>query len=120
MEEINHQSEFSRLLHTPRLNFLSAVPALLRDYVSLLDVAAEKFGHGTHVYHNYAKAALIAHVQERTGRQCDKEVSGLIAILTKNLNYGEATHRDWRSHNSHLITAIAPKYSGGRKKKCKH
>jgi hypothetical protein len=107
IEGINHRFDFGILLHTPHLKFFQPLPGLLRGYVSLLTLASEQIGRGTHVYHNFAKASLIAHVRQRTSRYYDGPLSRLIAAVSgQGASYGEVEHHNWRNQHSNLIVFL--------------
>lgn len=47
------------------------------------------------------KWAIVEHVQQKTGKYCDAEISYLIAVVMKkpDYNYDETVHRVWRQRN---------------------
>ena len=110
IERINAHFQFGILLCAPHLKYFYPLPRLLRGYVSLLELTADRLGRGTDAYHNFAKAALIAHVHQSTRKYFDGPVSQLIAVVTGP--YSEDTHRQWRKQHRHLFALLDANISG--------
>ena len=75
---------------------------VLESYADTWSYVISKVGPKKHPFGVNAKAMLVAHVKEATGRWHDAEVSALIAAATGN-PYDADTHRQWRRENEKLI-----------------
>ncbi len=108
VDGINRRFEFGVLLTAPNLTFLQALPNLLRGYVSLLDLAAERLGRGAHQYHNVGKGILTLFVKSRTGQYYDAEVSAILGAVCNKEGYSAANHSDWREEHKDLLDRLSP------------
>jgi hypothetical protein len=105
VENVRRHFEFGILLTTPHLQLFQGLPELIRGYVSLLKLASEKLGRGTHLYRNLGTAILTLYVKHQTGRFHDEQVSALLAAVRDN-RYNTDSHRQWREDQKDLLACI--------------
>jgi hypothetical protein len=104
---INRRFEFGVLLTAPHLELFQPLPRLLQGYVSLLDLAAEHLGRGTHSYHNMGKALFILYVKEQTGRPHENEVCTLLGAVHDDDDYDVTKHREWLTDHTELLSRVS-------------
>ena len=108
IESLNHRFEFGILLTTRHLEMFQGLPDLIRGYVSLLELGAEKLGRGAHFYRNLGKAILTSYVKRVTGHFRDQQVSALLDAVSDTDGYGAVNQRDWRQEHRDLLATISP------------
>ena len=102
IELINRRFEFGVLLTTPHLKMFQGLPGLLRGYVSLIDLAADRLGKGTHFCRNVGTSLLILWVKHQTGRSHEPQVCTLIGAALGRV-YDMTEHREWISDHKELL-----------------
>ena len=107
VEETNRRFEFGVLLTTSHLQLFQGLPGLVRAYVSLLDLAADKLGRGTKYYRNLGTAILTLYVKQQTGQFHDEHISALVAAIRDN-KYGPDSQQTWRKDHSKLLADLQP------------
>jgi hypothetical protein len=106
VEDIRRRFEFGILLTSRHLQVFQGLPELIRGYVSLLKLASEKLGRGTHLYRNLGMAILTLYVRQQTGRFHDEQVSALLAAARDNDRYDAGNQRAWRQEQKDLLASI--------------
>jgi hypothetical protein len=108
VDGINRRFEFGVLLTVPHLQMFQGIPSLLRGYVSLLDLSAERLAGGTHFYRNVGTGILTLYVKQQMGRFRDELVSALLAAVRDNDSYDAVSQGAWRREQKDMLARIAP------------
>jgi len=70
------------------------LPAMLNEYVSLVEHATKSLGGKSDFYLNVAKAVLVQFVRQRTGQYHHGKVARLLSVIL-GTGYGQAEHLVW-------------------------
>jgi hypothetical protein len=107
IDAIERHVEFGLLLTTPHLGVFQGLPRLIQGYVSLLNLAAERLGRGTHFYRNLGTAIFILYVKHQTGRSLHEQVSALLAAARNDDDYDVMKHHEWMKEHKQLLDRVA-------------
>jgi hypothetical protein len=94
---------------TPRVRAaLRVLPEILRFYAEILEGLPRFLPLRKRHFREHLKALVVAHVENRTGKPRDSDVSALISAATDNPNYSPQAHKAWRIKNRPLVLSVRP------------